>query len=85
MNKTSAAVLSLLFASSYATKLNLAGDDKKDAAGGAPGYEAVSPEAEKVHVLDIGANTRSNSDEAFPSIRTAYYAQTANKDQFYDK
>jgi len=84
MNKTSAAVLSLLFASAYATKLNLA-DDKKDAASGAPGYEAVSPEAEKVHVLDIGANTRSNSDEAFPSIRTAYYAQTANQDQFYDK
>jgi len=85
MKKTSAAVLSLLFASAYATKLNLSGDDKKDAAAGAPGYEAVSAEAEKVHVLDIGANTQSNSEEAFPSIRTAYYAQTANDGTFYDK
>ena len=82
MNKTSAAVLSLLFASTYATKLNLVGDDKKDAGKGLAGFEAVSPEAEKVHTLDIGANTQSNSEEAFPSIRTAYYAQ---KDTFYDK
>jgi hypothetical protein len=86
MNKTSAAVLSLLFASTYATKLNIAGDDKADKGSSAPGYEAVSAEAEKVHVLDIGANTRSNSDEAFPNpFRTAYYGQMEKDGTFYDK
>ena len=55
MRKTSAAVLSLLFASCEAVKL-----EKVD------GYEAVDDGAEKVHVLDIGMNTMSNSPTNYP-------------------
>lgn len=50
MRKTSAAVLSLLFASTKAVKVSKV-----------EGYEAVDNEAEGVHVLDIGANTMSNT------------------------
>lgn len=68
MRKTSAAVLALLFASSKAINV------KK-----VEGYEAVSDEAEGVHVLDIGANTMTNNPSQFPEmgfpgpLRTAYY------------
>lgn len=70
MRKTSAAVLALLFASSKAINV------KK-----VEGYEAVSDEAEGVHVLDIGANTMTNNPSQFPEmgfpgpLRTAYYTQ----------
>jgi len=50
IGKTSAAVLSLLFASTKAVKVSKV-----------EGYEAVDNEAEGVHVLDIGANTMSNT------------------------
>lgn len=71
MKKTSASVLALLFASSKAVKLN---GDK------VPGWDSVEDGAEKVHVLDIGMATMSNSpigfpEQAFPNIRTAFYAQ----------
>lgn len=76
MRKTSAAVLALLFASSKAVKV-----------GKVEGYEPVDDGAEKVHVLDLGMHTMSNSPSdagefAFPNIRTAFYAQTGS--QFYD-
>ena len=69
MKRTSAAVLALLFSSSKAVKLR----------DSVEGYEAVSPEAEGVHVLDLGMHTMSNSPKdapewAFPNIRTAFYA-----------
>lgn len=54
MKKTSAAVLALLFATSKAVKL-----------GKVEGYEAVSDEAEGVHVLDIGMPTMSNDSKGF--------------------
>ena len=46
--------------------------------GAEPGFEAVSPEAEKVVVLDPGRDqTLSNAADAFPNpYRTAFYAQT---------
>ena len=78
MKRTSAAVLALLFASTKAINV------KK-----VEGYEAVDDGAEGVHVLDIGANTMSNSPGDFPvmafpgPIRTAFYAQTGA--QFYDE
>ena len=77
MKRTSAAVIALLFASTKAVKIQKV-----------EGYESVSDEAERVHVLDIGANTMSNSPKshpvmAFPSIRTAFYAQTGD-DLAYD-
>ena len=75
MRKTSAAGLSLLFASCNAVKL-----EKVE------GYEAVDDQAEGVHVLDIGANTMSNSPDQYESvmdfpgpIRTAFYAQTGSE------
>ena len=80
MKKTSAAVLALLFSSSKAVKL-------RDGDGGVPGYEAVSAEAEGVHVLDLGMHTMSNSPKdapefAFPNIRTAFYLQTGSELEF---
>jgi hypothetical protein len=58
-------VLALLFSSSQALNLR-----------SVPGYEDVSPEAEKVHVLDIAQQPFSNSPLAFPNPpRTAFYAQ----------
>ena len=78
MKKTSALVLSLLFATCNAVNLS-----KVD------GYEAVDDGAEKVHVLDIGANTMTNNPETYPTmgfpgpLRTAFYAQTDA--QFYDE
>ena len=43
---------------------------------GVKGYESVSPEAEKVSVLDIGEVTRSNTKEMVPGpYRTAFYVQ----------
>lgn len=63
-------MLALLFATSKAVKL-----------GKVEGYEAVSDEAEGVHVLDIGMPTMTNHpkdfpEQAFPNIRTAFYAET---------
>jgi hypothetical protein len=62
--------LALLFASSKAINVHKV-----------EGYEAVDNEAEGVHVLDIGANTMSNSPAEYESvmdfpgpIRTAFYA-----------
>ena len=41
-----------------------------------PGYEDVSPEAEKVSVLDLGQVTMSNDPAVFPMpYRTAFYVQ----------
>ena len=70
MRKTSAAVLSLLFASAEAINVRKV-----------EGYEAVDNDSEGVHVLDIGANTMSNSADKFESVmdfpgpfRSAFYA-----------
>ena len=85
MKRTSASVLALLFASSKAIKLNKV-----------EGYEAVDDGAEKVHVLDQGMNTMSNTPFAnypadavshdgafaFPNIRTAYYAQLGDNVEY---
>jgi hypothetical protein len=70
MKKTSASVLALLFATSKAVRINKV-----------EGWEPVDDGAEKVHVLDLGMKTMSNSPKdapewAFPDTRTAFYSQT---------
>ena len=69
MKRTSPFVVAMLFASCEAVKLNGSGPD---------GWKDVSDEAEKVHVLDQGMNTMSNSPKnygefAFPNI-TAHFS-----------
>lgn len=74
MKRTSAAVISLLLSTSCAVKISKA-----------PGYDSVSDEAEKVHVLDIGQQPLSNDQTwAFPGVRTAFYAQKEGP-RFYDQ
>ena len=50
-----------------------------DGTHGTMGYDDVSPEAEKVSVLDLGQNTLSNTEAtviSFPGVyRSAYYVQ----------
>jgi len=49
--------------------------------GGVIGYEAVGPEAEKVSVLDIGEQPRSNSRDVFPEPhRSAFYVQISEEE-----
>jgi len=49
--------------------------------GGVIGYEAVGAEAEKVSVLDIGEQPRSNSRDTFPEPqRSTFYVQVSEEE-----
>jgi len=48
---------------------------------GVVGYESVGPEAEKVSVLDIGEQPRSNSRDTFPEPhRSTFYVQISEEE-----
>jgi len=48
---------------------------------GVVGYEPVTAEAEKVSVVDIGEQARSNSRDQWPSYhRSAFYVQISEED-----